>query len=646
MKAAAFVREGFPDIAMQIKHSKRHNITLAAVVTFIAVIGVVWVLAWSSGVRGAQSSDEVSGDAQLIAGQSLYETRCAMCHDEGVSGAPSVEAISALDKNGIVSSLTSGVMQPQGAGLSAEEHEAIAAYLTKDQNSYAEGPRNTQCAGSLSLSSPALWSRWGNDLRNTRFQDNAKAGINAQTARTLKLKWAFGFEGAIRARAQPTVTPEAIFTADQHGTVYALDIETGCVWWTFAADSEVRSALSLQESEDGNPAKLYFGDFEANVYSIDAHSGELIWKTPVKDHPAGTITGSLTLYGDRLFVPLSSTEVLSSVDDSYECCTFRGGIAALDAETGAPLWRNHTTPPPEKTGLNEKGAQMWGPSGAPIWSPPTIDEKRGLLYVGTGENYSSPATDLSDAILAFDLETGGLVWVSQTVSQDAWNGACVTGGVNCPREDGPDFDFGAPPILHALPSGKDVILAGQKSGMIYAMDPDNNGAILWERRAGMGGFNGGVHWGMAVMDERLFVGISDGPGHKKPVGPPRPGMHAFDVETGSPLWSKIEPLTCDRQSYECFPGLSAAITATPEVIFAGGLNGHLHAYAASDGEKLWQFDTRKDFETVNGVRANGGSIDSDGPVIANGLVIVNSGYDKFREVPGNVLLVFEADSSQ
>lgn len=628
-----------------MKFAMTHKVIIVTIVAALALAGGGWWLMSSSTTPAAvkHADDAIQENTQLTIGSSLYEVRCAMCHDDGINGAPSVEAISLLDKEKIVSSLNSGVMQPQSVGLSTEDREAIAIYLTRNQSRNAAAPTENRCAGQLILSSPALWSRWGNDLRNTRFQDGVKAGITAQTARTLKLKWAFGFQSAARARAHPTVTPEAIFTADQHGTVYALDIETGCVWWTFTADAEVRSALTLQAENGAEPAKLFFGDFGANVYAIDANTGQLLWKTVVKDHPAGTITGSVTLYDGRLFVPLSSTEVLSSVNDSYECCTFRGGVTALDALTGALLWRNHTTPPPEKTELNAKGAQMWGPSGAPIWSTPTVDEKRGLLYVGTGENYSSPATDLSDAIVAFDPETGVLVWARQTVSHDAWNGACVTGGINCPREDGPDFDFGAPPILHTLPSGKDIILAGQKSGMIYAMDPDNDGAILWERRAGMGGFNGGVHWGMSVMDERLFVGISDGPGHKKPVGPPRPGMHAFDVETGAPLWSKIEPLTCERPSYECFPGLSAAITATPEVIFAGGLNGHLHAYAAADGEKLWQFDTRTEFETVNGVRANGGSIDSDGPVVANGLVIVNSGYDKFREVPGNVLLVFEAE---
>ena len=618
---------------------------------FIAVpVLALAVAAWQLNVFSMATSLIYAGAAKnaarLALGSALYQARCAMCHDDGVNGAPSVEAINLLDKEKIIASMTTGVMQPQSAGLSTEDIEAVAAYLTqKQERRVASTAVENRCEGELALNAPALWSRWGNNLRNTRFQDAERAGVSAATAPSLKLKWAFGFDGAVRARAHPTVTPDAIFTADQNGTVYALDTRTGCVWWTFDAESEVRSALTLEMSEDGG-ARLYFGDFNANVYAIDAETGDAIWKTPVKDHPVGTITGSVTVYNGRVYTPLSSTEIINTIDDSYECCTFRGGVAALDAATGEKLWRNYTTPPPEKRGLNAAGAQMWGPSGAPIWSTPTVDEQRGLLYVGTGQNYSSPATGLSSAILAFDLASGDLAWAQQTVAEDAWNGACVMDRINCPEEDGPDFDFGAPPILHTLPSGNDILLAGQKSGMIYAMDPDDEGAILWEQRVGMGGFNGGVHWGMAVAGERLFVGVSDGPGHEKPVGPPRPGMHAYDVETGEPIWSVIEPLTCKRISYACFPGLSAAITATPEVVFAGGLNGHLHAYAAADGEKLWQFDTMKDFETVNGVQAKGGSIDSDGPVVANGLVIVNSGYDKFREIPGNVLLVFEVEPAE
>jgi polyvinyl alcohol dehydrogenase (cytochrome) len=407
------------------------------------------------------------------------------------------------------------------------------------------------------------------------------------------------------------------------------------VWWTYDAESEVRVAPTL--GEDG---QLYFGDFNANIYALDAKSGKPVWKASVKDHPAGTITGSPTLHAGRLYVPMSSTEVVSAMKPEYECCNFRGGVTAVDAKTGAKLWRMHTVEPAKQAGVDTKGQPAFGPSGAPVWSSPTIDVKRGLLYFGTGENYSSPASDKSDAIVAVELATGKVRWWQQTIANDAWNASCLGDKANCPREDGPDLDFGAPPILTTLADGRDVILAGQKSGMVFALDPDDGGKIIWKQRAGQGGFNGGIHWGMTADASSLYFGIADTPGNKGAVGPRRPGVHAFDIASGKPLWSKIEPFTCAERKFECETAFSAALTATDGIIFGGAHNGLLRAYATKDGALLWSFDTRRDFKTVNGVKGFGGSIDGGGPVLAGGLLIVNSGYDKFGEIPGNVLLVF------
>jgi polyvinyl alcohol dehydrogenase (cytochrome) len=275
-----------------------------------------------------------------------------------------------------------------------------------------------------------------------------------------------------------------------------------------------------------------------------------------------------------------------------------------------------------------------------VWSPPTVDAKRGLVYFGTGENYSSPANDKSDAIIAVDMVTGKIRWVRQVLANDAWNGACIQPGVgaNCPREDGPDLDFGAPPILADTGNG-DILLAGQKSGLVFGIDPDT-GVIRWQQRAGAGGFNGGIHWGMASNGPRLFVGIADTPGNKYAVGPRRPGVHAFASATGKPLWSVIEPQTCPERAFKCETGFSGPVTLSGELLFGGTHNGLIRAYASGDGRLLWSFDTIRDFATVNGVTARGGTIDSAGPVVAGGYLIVNSGYDKFGEIPGNVLLVF------
>lgn len=576
--------------------------------------------------------------------EKLYADHCAACHDGGMAEAPTRAALEAKNAETIRTAMDTGVMREQAAMISPSDREALAAYLARATEDRA---RRTvainSCAAPLKFESRPRWSRWGGDKRNTRFQETASAGVDAQSASTLKLKWAFGFPNAARARSQPAVTAEAIFLGSQDGAFYALDSQSGCVHWRYFADAEVRNAAVIEEDAQGRPRTLFFADFDATVYAVDAATGAERWKVSVRDHPVGTITGSLALHDGRLFVPLSSTEVVSAYNSAYECCTFRGGVAALDAASGRRLWRSYTVPAPEKTRLNAQGAQNFGPSGAPVWTTPTIDEKRGLVYIGTGENYSSPATEMSDAIVALEIETGAVRWVRQTVAGDAWNGACGRTEANCPEEGGPDFDFGAPPILLTLPSGKDIIVAGQKSGMVFGIDPDDGGRILWEKRAGMGGFNGGVHWGMASDGETVYVGVADTPGHHAPTGPPRQGVHAFDAATGAELWSRIEPGPCPSNARRCFPAISAPVTATPDLVVAGGLDGVLRIYRATDGEPLWNFDTIADFRTVNGIDAKGGSIDAAGPVIADGRIIVNSGYDKFGNIPGNALLVFEAD---
>lgn len=581
--------------------------------------------------------------------ETLYKRNCAACHDKAAGGAPTRKAISTQTSASIRIALETGVMAGQGAALSRADRNLLAEYLGRPIARKAmAGRKNLRCQGRLTLAGAPQWNRWGNGLDNQRYQPAARAGITPATVGKLELKWAFGFPDAARARSQPAVTAEAIFTGSQSGRVYALDTTSGCIWWSFDAAAEVRSAPTLGTDANRRINALYFGDFNANVYAVNPRTGTLLWKTSVQDHPQGTQTGSLTLHEGRIFVPMSSTEIVNAYDNGYACCKFRGGITALDARTGKSLWRMHTTDVPVENGRNSAGTPAFGPSGAPVWSTPTVDVKRGLLYFGTGENYSSPANGMSDAIIAIELATGAVRWVRQTIAGDAWNAACLKAGslANCPKEDGPDFDFGAPPILARLPNGKDIVLAGQKSGMIFGLDPDADGKILWQARAGMGGFNGGVHWGMATAGPTLFVGIADTPGNKGAVGPRRNGLHAFRSETGEPLWSILEKPTCATGGFQCDTALSAPVTLTDGIVFAGAHNGLLRAYSSRTGRLLWSTDTRRKFATVNGVAAMGGSIDSAGPVVAGGRLIVNSGYDKFGEIPGNVLLVFGFESGK
>ena len=598
----------------------------------------------SLAVAGCGVEPEVEALALGESGQdahaeALYKQNCASCHDGNVAGAPSRDALSALSPATIAAALTDGVMKEQGGGLDRIDIILLSQYLGNE--AAGSDVPVAYCERELEFSGAPKWNHWGADARNTRFQRAKAAGLTAEDVPNLELAWAFGFPGAQRARSQPAVTKEAIFTGSQSGRVYALDTQTGCVWWTYEAGAEVRNAPLIETGADGNPETLYFGDFNAVVHAVDAKTGERHWTKSIKDHPDGTITGSVTLHDGLLYVPMSSTEVVSAYIDDYECCTFQGGIIALEAQSGNTAWRWYSVEEPKVVGQNSVGTDIYAPSGAPVWSTPTVDAERGLLYVGTGENYSSPANENSDAIVALDLATGRQRWVMQATPGDAWNAACGREPrANCPSEDGPDFDFGAPPMLVDLEGGGQIILAGQKSGEIFGVDPNADGKLLWRRRAGMGGFNGGIHWGMASDGSTLWVPIADTPGNKFAEGPARPGIHGFNPRTGEPLWSRIEPPTCDEVAYKCMTALSAPLSAMPGVVFGGAHNGLLRAYSSSDGRVIWTENTNRAFETVNGVEAKGGSIDGAGVVIAGGLVIVNSGYDKFGEIPGNVLLVY------
>ncbi len=591
----------------------------------------------TSGLTSGQDAVYASG---------LYDTHCAVCHDGGLVEAPTRAALELLDANTIYASMTTGVMREQARMLTSYDKEYIATWLgaaaTDAARRAAPAPL---CAGALELVDGPGWTRWGQDVGGARFQATDAAGIDAITVSSLRLKWAFAFPGAARARSQPAVTPTALFTGSQDGTVYALDPDTACVWWRFFADAEVRTAPLVEAGPDGTPKTIYFGDFNATLYAVDARTGEERWRLSMRDeHPVATITGSPALHDGRLYVPLSSAEVVSAYSPDYPCCTFRGSVTAVNAQTGAVEWRFYTVPDPRPTHLNDAGVQSYGPSGVPVWSAPTLDAERGLLYVGTGQNYSSPATELSSAVLALRLDDGALAWVFQPEPGDAWNGACGTTNVNCPQEDGPDFDFGAAPMLVSSPGQDDILIAGQKSGLVFGLDPDT-GAQVWRARAGKGGFNGGVHWGMATDGTRAFVGVADTPGIKFATGPARPGVQVFDARTGALMWERQEEPRCTEPERQCMAAMSAPLTLTPDLVFAGSLNGVLHAYRAADGAPLWRYDTLRDFDTVNGAPGRGGAIDSAGPVVAGGRLFVNSGYDKFGNLPGNVLLAFEIAQS-
>ena len=579
----------------------------------------------------------------------VYKAHCASCHEGGVPRAPHAVKFQMLGPVAILNALEHGVMRTQGAALTADERRSLAEFLGGATLPASRTVAHKRCASRANVfdfDRPPPLAGWSMTLEGTRFVDADRAGLTAQDVPKLELKWAFAFPGATRARSQPTVGAGAVYVGSQDGTVYALDFDTGCVRWTFQADAEVRSSPTLEAWPRGDSRarpRLFFGDFDGNAYALDAQTGELRWKTRVEAHPRVTITGSPRLFEDRLYVPMSSNEWAAAADPAYECCTFRGGVTALDAHTGRVLWRSYTIPePPTASGeRTAAGTLRRHPAGAPVWNSPTIDPRRRRLYVGTGEAYTSPAAPQSDAVIAFDLDTGRMLWWHQSLAKDAWNMACfIGGGPNCPSENGPDLDIGAPPILHRLPDGDDVLLVGQKSAHVFALDPDD-GKLRWKVKYGRGGFAGGVHWGMAATSTLLYAPNADTTFLPTERGEPKPGLFALSPRDGSIVWFAPAPDVCPADlKPACDRGFSPPPTAIPGAVFQPSFDGWLRAYAEKDGQPLWQFNTVREFTTVSGEKARGGSIESAGAIVADGSVLLNSGYLFGGRMPGNVLLAF------
>ncbi len=592
----------------------------------------IGLAALALGVSGAATADPAAH----------YAERCAACHDKPADAKiPDTAAIRRMNAMRVRHAVLRGKMRQYTQGLSRGQVATLAGHLAEDQESLM--PADAYCDGMVAVA--AKIGRWGFDDGNGRWQRNT--AIATANVGALRLKWAFGVPNVSSMRSQPAVSADTIFLATVAGRLFALDRETGCIKWIYRAEAPLRTAVTLGRAGD-RPA-LFVGDQGASIHAVDAVAGRLLWKQRVALFDASTTTGAPIQHGERLFVPISAFGVALAMQPNYECCKSHGGVRALNAATGEILWTAHMTEDAKPTYKNELGVQMWGPSGAPVWTTPAIDAKRGVLYIGTGENTSSPATELSDAIVALSLATGAIQWHFQATENDAFNMACGRpglGGASCPKEKGPDFDFGASVIIASNATGKDVLLAGQKSGGVYALDPDNDGALLWQRRIGPGSALGGVHWGIAADASQVYVPIADPPFIQ---GERRPGVWALNIDDGTDVWGypAVRGCTPSRASASPWPdcsfryAFSAAVSIAGDAVLAGALDGRLFAFDRRDGAIRWQFATNRAFDTVNGIDGHGGAIDNPGVVAVDDLVIVQSGYDMFGQMPGNVLLVFE-----
>jgi polyvinyl alcohol dehydrogenase (cytochrome) len=583
-----------------------------------------------------------------LEGLFLYETKCSVCHDHAVDRAPPRALIERRQPHEIVLALTSGAMRPQAAGLSVEQIRSIAMFLTQKDLSADEAapaPESNTCssAGHLSARAAGNWNGWGRDLDNSRYQN--RPGFRSGEVGRLKLKWAYAYRGTI-TYGQPTVVGDWLYATSSTGRVYALDARSGCTHWTIDVERGVRTAVSVAPLAHSGRLGAYFGDDSGNVYAVDATSGARLWTRSIEQHPSARITGSPIWNRGRLYVPVSSSEEGVGRSEIYPCCSFRGSIVALDAGSGEMLWKSfNITDEPRPYRKNAVGTQLLGPAGAATWAAPTMDARGRTLYIGTGNSYTSVEALAANAVIALDAVTGAHRWVQQTLQADNYLVLCMQPGVaNCPEPLGPDNDFGSPMILRHLKNGRNIVVAGQKSGMVYGLDADT-GKLLWQTRVGRGGPGGGVEWGMAADDRYVYASVSD------QVLPPATGteggLTALRIDTGEQAWHAPAPAAHCSWSppANCSAAQSAAVSVIPGVVFAGSVDGHLRAYATRDGAILWDYDTAHTYQTVNQLPASGGSIDATGPVIANGMLYVNSGYGKFNGAGGNVLLAFEIDRS-
>lgn len=604
-----------------------------------ATPGLLALLLAASAAGAQPPATDLAHPQNTNAGIYAFTGRCAGCHDTGKDGATDRHALSRHTPEEVLASMTTGSMARYAQDLSEFDKRVVAVYVGgRPIGAAAAGDASqmkNRCESrpAFAPSQASAWNGWGHDVGNSRFQP--APGLAAADASKLTLKWAFGFPNGNSAYGQPAVTGGRVFVGADTGFVYSLDAATGCIHWSFRANAGVRTAVSIGAGNLAHPYLAYFGDVKANVYAVDADTGVKVWTDRVDTHPVARVTGAPTLVEGRLYVPISSLEESGAGNPSYPCCSFRGGVASYEAVTGKRVWTSYTIPekavPLKKTSM---GTQLWGPAGAGVWSAPSIDLKRRAVYVATGNAYTEPAARGSDAVMAFDLDSGKRLWTKQVMANDSYVRDCPgiyrpqvpkdNKSETCPDDLGPDMDFGNAPILRTLADGRSLIVIGQKDGHAWALDPDKEGGVVWSRQVGLGIDNGGgaIMWGSAADDRLAYFPVTRASQSL--------GVAALRLQTGELAWRASPP-----------EGGGAPVTVVPGVLFFASSAGTVYAYGTADGKALWQFDTARDFQTVNGVVAKGGNINAAGPVVAGGMLFVASGYSELGNgVRGNVLLAF------
>ncbi|HEX4025833.1 MAG TPA: PQQ-binding-like beta-propeller repeat protein [Steroidobacteraceae bacterium] len=642
----------------------------------LAGIGLTALLAFS-GAAGAQPASTAPGAAPGTAapaaapaprpsanrgmsagtevGFGIFQNTCLKCHgNASFPQAPAPSVLRSYSPERIYDALTTGVMKAVGSTLTDDQRRLVAqAVAGRLLGSAAQGDAASmpnRCATNPPMKAPSAgpsWIGWGNNIDNTRFQPASAAGLTAADLPRLRLKWAFGLPNSTSAYSQPTVASGRVFVGSDTGYVYSLNAKTGCVYWSFLADAGVRNALTIESlTVHGHRRDVaFFGDLKANVYGVDARTGEKLWSTHVEQQYTDRVTAPPAYYRGKLFVPISSWEEFSAASRDYSCCTSVGEIVAVDAHDGKMLWHTYVIPErPTPTRKNSHEVQQYAPAGGSVWNTPAVDPKRNAIYFGTGDATTAPAAKTSDAVMALDMTTGKMLWSYQVTSGDTFLGGCFGDARtdNCPPSEGPDWDIPASPILATLPNGHRLIVVGTKPGDVLAFDPDRKGELVWRTNVtgklaqrlpfGPAAFRQtGIQWGGAVYDDTVYYGL-------KTNG----GLAAIQIPTGRRLWQV--PIKTGSGSAGGPPvGHDSPATAIPGVVFLGSSDGTIVAASTTDGHVLWTYRTAHAFDTVNKVAAHGGSMGSQGITVAGGMVFAGSGYSVLQSgaaISGNVVLAF------
>jgi polyvinyl alcohol dehydrogenase (cytochrome) len=500
----------------------------------------------------------------------------------------------------------------------------------------------------------AKWRSAGHDLSNSRSQPR-ETQINATNANRLTPKWTFTTEGDVWAT--PSVDANYLYFPDAAGNLFAVNRASGAQLWKrkIAEYTGIANVIS-RNTPAISGRTLVLGDqggrlgAGAKVFAVDKRNGNKLWATQVDSHPAAVITQSPVIHEGVVYVGVSSVEeTLAATAPGYTCCSFRGSVLALDQFTGAILWKTYMVPGEETPGF----------AGGAVWSStPVVDQTRNSLYITTGNNYTVPVAILDcqglptpaeveqcvaevpgsehnhfDAIVSLNLRTGAIKWARSMIPFDSWNIAClfsVPGNEgNCTDPKGEDYDFGQGATLYRARLGRrtrQLLGAGQKSGVYWAVDP-SNGDVVWSTQVGPGGSLGGLEWGSATDGTRIYTAVANSGSQPwtLPSGEVATSgfWSALDAATGAVLWAT-----------RGFPAVSTTnqgpVSVANGVVYGGTIDGPgtMYALNAANGSTLWTF-------------ASGGSVNA-GAAIVDGTVYWGSGYGVpgFGLTPNNKLHAF------